>query len=256
MVIGTEYGQEWRDSTKPTKYPFTDSAELSASTGRYIDHTSIYDASFYIVNWVSRLYITSIIISSAASKIVTINIGDAENLIIASAELPASNIPSEIFFTDTSGRPAGIMIVDPIAFSFIQTWDIGEHIFENTAEFVPFVIMHMPSNGVSSFKDGSNNIVSGEVWLVGENGVVVRTEGKNIRVDVVGDPLFKRRVDSSFITPRFIKTINGIPPNEFGDFKIVSGSYMAGDTILRVYPEPDVPGIRIELVGQSLETIV
>jgi hypothetical protein len=114
----------------------------------------------------------------------------------------------------------------------------------------------MPSNGVSSFKDELNNTVSGEVWLVGENGVVVRTEGKNIRVDVVGDPLFKRKVDNSFVTPRFIKTINGIPPDEYGDFKIVSGSYMAGDTILRVYPEPDVPGIRIELVGQSLETIV
>lgn len=256
MAIGTEYGQEWRDSTKPTKYPFTDLSGLHTLDGLYIDHSSIYDASFYIVNWESRLYVTSIVVSAGSSKTVTINIGDPENLIVASAEINPASIPSEIAFTDTSGRPAGIMIVDPVAFSFIQTWGIGEHVFGNTAEFVPFVIMHMPGNGVSSFKDELNNLVSGEVWLVGENGVVVRTEGKNIRVDIVGDPLFKRRNDVSFVTPRFVKTINGVPPDEYGDFKIVSGNYMAGDTILRVYPEPDAPGIRIELVGQSLETIV
>ena len=82
-------------------------------------------------------------------------------------------------------------------------------------------------------------------------------EGESIRVDVVGDPLFKRRVSpESFVTPSFIKSINGIEPDDKGDFKIAVGTYLANDTILRIYPDLSLPGLRIELVGQDLQVEV
>lgn len=259
MGLQREYGQEWRDEVKPTRYPFTDDSSLTTSDNLFFDQTSVYDASFYIIGWNSRLYITSIEVYSDPNKTVKINIGDVSTPKAAWAIIDPFNIQEIIRFEDSLGRQAGMMVVDPIALSFIQTWGIGVHTMRTNAEFVPSVVTPMPSNYVTAIKDSSGNYLSGDVWLIGENGVVLRTEGPNIRVDIVGDPLFKRREYDNvndFPTPRFIKTINHIQPDDYGDFKIVVGNFLAKDTILRIYPDPGLPGIRVELVGQTLQAIV
>lgn len=259
MGLQREYGQEWRDEVKPTKYPFTDESSLTTSDNLLFDQTSVYDASFYILGWSSRLYITSIEVYSDPNKVAKINIGDASTPKAAWAIIDPLDIQEVIRFEDKMGRSAGLMVVDPIALAFIQTWGIGVHNMRANAEFAPTVVTPMPSNYVTAIKDSEGNHVDGDVWLIGENGVVLRTEGNNIRVDIVGDPLFKRREYENvndFPTPRFIKTINDIPPDDNGDFKIVVGNFLASDTILRLYPDPSLPGIRVELVGQDLQAIV
>lgn len=258
MGLEREYGYEWRDQLKDTKYPFCDRSSLITANNLAIDKAAIYDASFYIVNWSSKLFITSIEVLSAVATQANIYVGSPANKKVAHATIDPFNIPEIITFFDTLGRPAGIMVVDSIAMSFIQTWPIGDHIFRETAEFVPAVVLPMPDNIVSSLKCENGALVNNNVWLIGEDGVVLRLEGNNnIRVDIIGDPLFKRRQAlDNFITPKFIKTINNIPPDDNGDFKIVVGNYEASDTILRIYPDPSLPGLRIELVGQELEAIV
>ena len=59
-----------------------------------------------------------------------------------------------------------------------------------------------------------------------------------------------------FVTPRFLKTINGIPPDEYGNFVITVNNKLAGDTILRVYPDGENNLLKIELVGQRLESVL
>ena len=243
MGLQREYGQEWRDEHKSTKYPFCDRCSLTTADNLVIDKEAIYDASFYIVNWNSRLFITSIEISSGLVTEATIYVGSSSNARAASAVVDVSDIGPLLVFNDTLGRPAGIMVVDPIAMAFIQTWPIGEHMFRENAELIPSVITPMPSSVVSSLRD--------------TNDLVLRMEGESIRVDVVGDPLFKRRVSpESFVTPRFIKSINGIEPDDQGDFKIAVGTFLADDTILRIYPDLSLPGLRVELVGQDLQVDV
>lgn len=259
MGLEREYGIEWRDETKLVRYPFTDTSTLTTTDNLLFDQSSVYDASFYVIGWNKRLFITSIEIYSDPNKIVKINIGDVSTPSIAFATLDPFNIPEIIRFEDNDARQAGLMVVDPVAMSFIQTWSPGEHNFRSNAEFVPSVVLPMPTKTVTALKDSSGNLVSGDVWLVGEEGVVLRLESGKIRVDIVGDPLFKRREyenTDEFPTPRFVKTINGVPPDDFGDFKIVVGDFIVNDTILRVYPDPSLPGIRIDLVGQTLQAIV
>jgi len=259
MGTEREYGHEWRDEIKPTKYPFTDSSTLMTSDNLSFYKEAVYDASFYIVNWNSRLFLTSVEVYSDSNKVVRLNIGDVSTIKAAYAEIDPFNIPEIITFKDALGRQAGIMVVDPVSLSFLQSWSLGIHSFRSNAEFVTSVITPMPSGYVTSIKDTTGEYLSGDVWLVGDDGVVLRNVGNNITVDIIGDPLFKRREyddPTSFATPRFVKTINGYSPDENGDFKIVVGDYLARNTILRIYPDPSLPGLRIELVGQSLQSIV
>jgi hypothetical protein len=257
MSYKQEYGYEWRDQVKDTKYPFSDNSTLLTASNLLIDKSAIYDASFYLVNWSSRLFITSIEIATGVGPELKIYVGNSSNKKAAVATLDPFSIPEVITFTDTLGRPAGIMVVDSVAMAFLQTWPIGEHILREAAEFVPSVVLTMSGEAVSSLRSYDNELVNGNVWLIGEDGVVLRLEDGNIRVDIVGDTLFKRRDNpESFITPRFIKTINNVPPDEHGDYKIVVGNFQASDTILRIYPDPSLPGIRVELVGQDLQAIV
>ena len=257
MGLQREYGQEWRDEQKSTKYPFCDRCSLTTADNLVIDKEAVYDASFYIVNWNSRLFITGIEISSGTVTEATIYVGSSSSPRAASAVIDVSNIEPLLVFNDTLGRPAGIMVVDPIAMAFIQTWPIGEHMFRENAELIPSAITPMPSSVVSSLRDTNDLIVTEDVWLIGEDGVVLRMEGESIRVDVVGDPLFKRRISpDSFVTPSFIKSINGIQPDDKGDFKIAVGNYLANDTILRIYTDLSLHGLRVELVGQDLQVNV
>ena len=258
MGLDREYGYEWRDQLKDTKYPFCDRCSLATSDNFVIDKSAIYDASFYIVNWSSRLFITSIEVLYDVAPQVNIYVGNSTNEKVAHATIDPFNLPVVITFSDVLGRQAGIMVVDTVAMSFIQTWPIGEYLFRDTAEFIPSVVLPMPDNMVSALKCEDGSLTSNSVWLIGEDGVVLRLDGhNNIRVDIIGDPLFKRKQNpSTFVTPRFIKTINNIPPNDNGDFRITVGNYEASDTILRIYPDPSLPGLRIELVGQELQAIV
>jgi len=259
MGLQREYGQEWRDQVKPIKYPFTDTSLLITSDNLTFDQSAVYDAAFYIVNWSSRLFLTFIEIFSEASKVARLHIGDVSTLSAAYADIDPFNIPEVITFKDQLGRQAGMMVVDPVALSFLQSWTLGSHSFRSDAEFVPSVITPMPAGYVTAIKDSTGDYASGDVWLVGEKGEVIRTKGANIRVDIVGDPLFKRLSyddPSLFPTPRFVKTINGYSPDDSGDFKIVVGDYLAQNTILRIYPDPSLPGLRVELVGQNLQAVV
>ena len=118
-------------------------------------------------------------------------------------------------------------------------------------------------------------LVTGDVWLVGDDGVVVRHQQVNmpgccgqpavlrdvIRVDIVGDPLFKRRIcdaQSLFATPQPIKIVRVVnqgktfdsTPDDEGYLTIQMNDAGAADTILRV--RTTSAGILIETVGNVI----
>ena len=121
MALQREYGQEWRDQVKPTKYPFTDNSSMTTGSNLLFDYTAVYDASFYIINWSSRLFITIIEVTADPNKTARIYVGDASNQKAAYADVDPFNITEVITFQDSLGRQAGILVVDPVAFAFIQT---------------------------------------------------------------------------------------------------------------------------------------
>ena len=87
--------------------------------------------------------------------------------------------------------------------------------------------------------------------LTGRN----RGDGDNIRIDIVGDPLFRRSLCSPknlFTTPRFVTTINQCQPGPGGNVQLIVGHQDSPDAVARIYPADG--GLRIEAAGALFGT--
>jgi hypothetical protein len=214
------------------------------------------DASLFPIGGTERLYISLI---TVANRLVTIWIGDPTNVNLASVSFDPLAPPSMLALADTYGRPAGLFVVDPLQLAASQGWSTGSHVFDvGATEFIASCVIPTPEPGVRGLIAKQGILLTGDAWLVGENGVVVsqdQSDPQVIRVDVVGDPLFVRRQctpASMFTTPQFIKTINGVPPGPDGDFQFAIATVSAADTVLRIVPQPP-DTLFITLVGMPVQ---
>ena len=100
----------------------------------------------------------------------------------------------------------------------------------------------------------TGELMPGDIWLVGDQGVFLRWEAPNtIRVDVIGVPLYKRFLcepNGNFPTKKFLKTINGCPADEYGNFTITATNQSVNDAVLRVYPRDG--SLVIDTAGRSM----
>lgn len=247
---------QWRDDLLRGRYPFADNATLTADSGAVVETDTLLDASLYPVGVGAALYLTSVVVEN---RLVTLNIGDPTRPALCSASFDPVEPPDDLAVLDAYDRPAGVLVSAADRLRRFQAWRLGTHALGTRAEFAAGVVIPVPSAGVEGLLLADGTVVTGHVWLVGEDGVVLRKgDGNSVRVDVVGDPLFRRRLCSPaelFATPRFIRTVNGVAPNDAGDFFLTVNNEMAGDTVLRVYPDP-ARGLVVEVVGQELEDVV
>jgi hypothetical protein len=251
-------GIEWRDEQAGSRYPFTDSSSLTSS-GVAIAKDMFLDAVIYIMGASAPIYLRTITI---ASDLVTITISDSSSTLTATSSFDPFDIPSELAIFDSYNRPAGLFVCNVESLEIVKNWPLGTYSFGDGAEFVASVTIPMPEASLSGFLLPDGTLMTGDVILAAEDGVILSKDSNSIRVDVVGDPLFLRKqcrndVASTdfFITPRFVKTINNEPANSNGDFTISANTELAADTILRIYPEPSDNSVRIEFVGQQLESV-
>lgn len=245
---------EFRDQFAQTNYPFEDSALLqpTATTMHGVDKDLFLDASLYPIGAVGGLYINRITIAARYAKI---EIADKTQKTKASVEFDPLFPTPVLRLTDTLGRPAGVLVSDAERLGRFSAWGFGAHTYTQLATtFAAACTIPTPEVGVRGIMLESGELFTKDVLIVGDNGVVVR-EGSTsgaIRVDVVGDPLFLRTLCdplSLFSTPNFIRTINGCPPDEYGNFNLTIGDHMNEQTILRIYPS--TAGLVIAAVGKT-----
>lgn len=233
-------GRDYRAEIGDSPYPFCDAASLTATTGVRLDPAAIVDAAVYAPDAQARLGITRI--ETTAAGVATVWVGDAADAVRAAATIGLDAIPDEAGVVDRRGRPAGLLVLDAGLVAAWRGWPVGAHPFPaGAAEFAPSCVIPLPGGGVRALEAGGA-LVADDAWIVGERGVVVRPDGDGrIRVDVVGDPLFVRRLcdpaGAGRLDVRTVRTINGVPPNPDGSFHVVVTGAVA-DTILRVVPQP------------------
>jgi len=129
--------------------------------------------------------------------------------------------------------------------------------------------MPIPAPGVTGFKLDNGDILTGKVWFVGEDGVVLSTElstdAQNnvielIRVDIVGDSLYLQKLcnpEDLYSPVNPIKTIRIVndtytydcEPDEQGNFNIQMNDSLAADAALRVRTTDE--GIVITVEGST-----
>lgn len=265
----------------PVNYPFADKAALSNAENDFFAPDTFIDAIFYPIGGGARLYISKVTISSVKC---VFTLGDEDNLSVATGTFEFDDVLAAtdteriaIKFIDEFDRPAGMIVSDKVRLAIFQTWSIGEHAFDiGSTELVATVCIPTPEIGLRGIVLDDGSFFAGDIWMVGEDGVVLSRETviitKNgeqvtyptIRVDIVGDPLFQRRLCASaelFQTPRFIKTLTVrnscrnivLTPDERGDIGISVGVTDAEDTVLRISPLDK--GIVFTTVGETLGNI-
>jgi hypothetical protein len=220
---------EFRDEQADSRYPFADTATLVADTGFSINRTAFIDGSLYPIGGQTRVYIATITVAQDA---VTITLGDETNASLCFATYNPLSAPVDgaLNFYDAYDRPAGLLISTQTDLALFGGWDVGVHTFDiNATEFVASIVIPAQEAGVRGVLLPAGELLTGDVWLIGDQGVVLRqTETNVIRVDVVGEPLFRRiqcladdgTPKSAFTPKNFVKTINGCGPDAFGNFNI------------------------------------
>ena len=246
---------QFRDEQAASRYPFTDTATLVSTAGTLtIDSALFIDAVFFPIGGAAQLYISSIVVSADT---VTINVGDQNTTTLLSGEYPVLSPPTNgiVSFSDSYGRPGGSLIATKIGLANFASRDIGTYAFTLLAtEFVASVVIPANEPGVRALMPATGELMPGDIWLVGDQGVFLRWEAPNtIRVDVIGVPLYKRFLcepNGNFPTKKFLKTINGCPADEYGNFTITATNQSVNDAVLRVYPRDG--SLVIDTAGRSM----
>ena len=251
---------EWRDENAKAKYTFADSATLD--NGEYqIDEAAFLDGRLYPIGGNERLYLSRI---TRDGDDITLGIS-AEGLgELATATFSVASPPDngELAFSDAYGRPAGILLSTPTALAALGALDQGtQAMMLAQTRFAATVVIPQPDVGVRGILTEEGDFLAGDVWLVGEDGVVLREEDGAIRVDFIGEPYASRELcqdeepqeGGETVEPILapfcpIKTINGYAPNDYGNLELRIGSDQSETNIMRIIGQNGQ--LKISLLGQ------
>lgn len=245
---------EFRDEYETTRYPFIDGATLTSGDGQTIDADLFLDASLYPIGSIGGfLYLSKI---TVRPRSVRITVADRSRKEKAFVEFDPLLAPDTLYVTDEWDRPAGVIVSDPLRLSRFTSWAEGDHNFgADATQFVPSCVIPTPEIGVRGILTEKGELFTGDLMIVGQNGVVVRKEEDDvIRIDIVGDVLFRRKLCfpiDLFKPPGFVKTINGCGPDRFGNFNITVGGHLNEETIVRIRKTD--AGLMIEAVGSTIQ---
>jgi hypothetical protein len=240
----------YRDENLLSRYPFSDTASLLTNTGFDFGSATVIDAALWPIGALAGVCLTSIDITLAS---ITLWFGDSVATKRAQAVVDPVAFGTRIAVTDLVARSAGFLVVDPEAIAALRAWPVGTHAFANgAAEFVASCVAPTPDLCVQGVDAGAG-AVSGDVWLIGDQGVVLSVDSSgNIRVDTVGDPYFLRNscgAGGSFTAPSFLQSINNVAADAYGSF-VLAAIQSGGPSPLRFIPVADNT-LKIEVIGRA-----
>jgi len=257
---------EFLTSLENTKYPFIATATLNNGKVSLLEGTFL-DAHVYNTTSFFRYYISEVVVESGKF---TIYIGDETTPKSIYGEVSFPITTANVSLQDDYGRPAGILVSSPARLSMLSGWGIGIHEFErDQTEFCATCQMPIPTPGVTGFLLDTGEVLSGKVWFVGDDGVVlsilVTTDSQNnpvttLQINAVGDPLYLQRLCTSdnLFTPvnpiRVLRIVNGTNvydslPDAQGNFNIQMNDSLAPDAALRIRTTSE--GIVINVEGSA-----
>jgi len=237
---------DWRAENAQRNYPFADDSTLT--NGIITLAKSLFiDGRLYPIGGGAALYLGRITRAgnSIEFAITTEAAGDLATASYSVNDIPAS---SELAFHDSYGRPAGMLLSSQEALQAFSGLNTGEYTFLLAqTRFAPAVIVAQPDIGVRGFVTDAGELFAGDVWLVGEDGVVLRRDDDgSLRIDIIGDPFAARKLcgDESASDAEIevlslycpIQKLNGVEPDDQGNFQMLIGSNQSLSNILRITP--------------------
>lgn len=258
----TIHYQEFELELAGTSYPFTPTATLTNGTDT-VPSNLFVDCVFYLARSDGRLYLSSVDVSSSKIRL-TIGIPGDSAAGVAEINVPVT--ASRVTIFDRQGRAAGLLVSSPDRLGVLSSWGVGAHLFTpEQTEFCLSCYHPSPPSEVTGIRLPDGSTVSGEVWLVGADGIILTTftdsSGNNIQFNAVGDPLFTQKecTGTGLFAPiqpvRQITVVssNGTftcTPSNHGNFSLQMNNALNANTALRLHTT-DL-GIVVEVAGSNL----
>lgn len=260
---------EYRDELAGTGWPFSPLASRANDAGDSLPDGLFADLSLYPAGGREGAYLSSV--SVGEGGVVTLTFGDAGTPSRASGSFRLDAPPALLRLLDAAGRPAGVVAPGPAGFGAFAGWAFGAHTFTPAqAALAAGACLPSPEAGVAAVLLDDGTLLSGDVWLVGEGGVVLTAGHADdplagpvtaVRVDAVGDPLYRRRLcgdAGAFGAPRYVRKVRvvggpqsfDVAPDAYGNVTLAAAHAQAVDSVLRVRTTPG--GLAIEAAGAGL----
>ncbi len=260
---------QWRAANRNTHYPFAATATLAARDGGILVDGILIDAALYPVGGGVGLFLSTIEVSGQA---ITISVGNEGREQLCSGTFSMSLVPDLLVLADGNGRAAGVLVSENGQLATLQALGTGTHSFAPAATpFCASLCVPTPEVGVRGILLEDGRLMTGDVWLLGDDGVVL-TVGETvlpgalettsvIRLDVVGDPLSRRRLcggTTLFTTPTFVQQLRltgpggedfTVLPDSGGQIALLATSVDAPETVLRLTASAE--GVEISAVGAA-----
>jgi hypothetical protein len=240
-------------------FPFTDVSTFTSRENNLIAPTVFIDATVYPIGAGVRQYISRI---KRTSIQLIIDISDVSG-VVCTGILDLSSGSNKIVLRDSRERVVGLLLGNSDMGQFLGAIPEGENTFDNDGmEFVSTCVSPQPQQVVEGIATEDNDMLSGDVWLVGKDGVILDWDELNqaIVVHLVGDPLFRKRNcdtgNGEFINPvplqaltfvTDLQTSVKIKPDEYGNIRFVTGSNQNEANVLRI--EKLENGLRLRAIG-------
>jgi hypothetical protein len=228
---------EWRERNARLRYPFADRATLVNTAGIVIPDELFVDARVHPIGGEADMFLSKISVEGTSATFTISGSGAGE---LCTGTYDGSNPSDNVGLADSYGRAAGVLVSSQEQLSsLVGAYGDGDYEFSlDQTQFAASVAIPMPQVGLTGFLLDDDNIVSGDIYLVGVDGITLSLEDGYVRVDAVGDPyaLLKACDEEGSPLPTFcgLRTLNGIAPDDNGDFKFAAGGNVAEDTILRI----------------------
>ena len=265
--------QTYYEESIDAAYPFDTSA--TRTNGRVgLDDDIFADGRFYPPDGRHDLFVDSIVVADE----VTISLSN-ERGVIGDGSFDRNDPPSKVSFEADGNIHLGVLVAHPNGLSKIAGWPNGTYVFSAAqTRFAATVVTPQPQVCVRTIRLESGAIFHGNVVLVGENGVQLtlgrdagsssssgagyadwQTWDSDIRVDVIGDPLFVRRgcedegteTERAQLLKKFVFDGIDIEPGINGGVQLTSGPGTGGadDPALRV--TPILNGLKVTFIGRQ-----
>jgi len=270
-----EIAAEWRIQNAQSRYPFNDYCPMTGSGGTEVPNNLFLDASIAFASSSNTVRLTDIAKTNAGITFTLKNDIDNE---IGYIQYSQTLDTSLLLITSEDGRKLGAVVVDIAeALSFLAKFS-GVSAFSATAATFCARCLHAYSaTVVTSLGLQAGTALSGNVVLIGENGVVLQhvtqevlavtnffafvssgayavdqipTTVNQIRIHVVGEPLAAAVTQNcnNGQSAVFAETVNGVSPNSAGNISIVADRRL-GPTALRIVANAAQSELIFELAG-------
>jgi hypothetical protein len=210
----------YRDQFRYTNYPFSDAAELETESGFVLPQELFLDASVYVER--ELVYLKSVI--RRFDKI-TFYLGDDNHSHLSSFSLELNQTTDEEQTAQIHSQTKelrGIIVYDASLVAVLLSLPDGENAFVGNG--LPFCLtcyVPIASDGLAAISlvnaYGQTQTLSGNICLVGSNGIILEQKGNVITIHVAGDPLYDRaRYGAAYLTPRFLQRIQAVSEDADG----------------------------------------